>query len=117
MSTHTHSKSSWFSLLSGRLNANTVKYSEAQLLQAEVTKHLEQRYAVAYSLQGYVQENFWTSFCSSSLATNSRAVVGYLFLFPAEPPTAFPADPEAFDFAGAFFALDPLPLVFRSSCT
>jgi hypothetical protein len=93
------------------------QYSEAQLLQAEVTKHLEQRYAVAYSLQGYVQENFWTSFCSSSLATNSRAVVGYLFLFPAEPPTAFPADPEAFDFAGAFFALDPLPLVFRSSCT
>lgn len=45
------------------------------------------------------------------------AAAGYLFRFPPEPPTAFPADPGVFDLAGAFFALDPLPLLFRLSCT
>jgi hypothetical protein len=51
------------------------------------------------------------------LATDLGAAVCNLFLFPAKPPAAFPADPKAFDFAGAFFVLDPLPLVFSSNCT
>jgi hypothetical protein len=59
------------SLASGR--QAKCQYSEAQLLRAEVT-NIWSRYTVAYSLQGYVQDKFWTPSCSStsdSLRTTS----------------------------------------------
>jgi hypothetical protein len=88
------------------------QYSESTTTTGRGNEHLEQIHRCLLPTRICTRQ-----ILNPILLQHLRLAADYLFLFPAEPPAAFPADPEAFDFAGAFFALDPLPLVFRSSCT